>query len=197
MERWLLLGFFIVYFSLTFAWRSWRVWRQTGINPYVLPTGDSLQGFCAKAFRLVLCATAVYAAAQALMPGIDGVLGEIELLAAPLAHQFGWALLLISLMLVGVAQVQMGSSWRIGIDTQRDTSLVSGGLFALSRNPIFLGMRISLLGLLLVRPNGLTLALLATADLLMQMQVRQEEEFLVQRHGAAYIDYCKRTPRWL
>ncbi len=197
MERWLLLCFFVTYFSLTFAWRSWRVWRETGINPYVLPAGDSLQSFCAKAFRLVLCTVAVYAVVQALMPGIDGILGDIELLAAPPVQLFGWTLLIASFVLVGIAQIQMGASWRIGIDTQRNTGLVSGGLFSLSRNPIFLGMRISLLGLLFVRPNGLTLALLATADLLMQMQVRQEEEFLLQRHGATYIDYCERTPRWI
>jgi protein-S-isoprenylcysteine O-methyltransferase Ste14 len=35
--------------------------------------------------------------------------------------------------------MQMGDSWRIGIDQEQKTSLVRHGVFKLSRNPIFLG----------------------------------------------------------
>jgi len=196
MERWMLLTFFLIHFSATFAWRSWRVWRQSGINPYVLPTGDDLDGYLAKAFRVVLCLTALYAATQAVVPQADRLLGVIDWLRMPLVQGFGWTLLVASLVLVAVAQAQMGASWRIGIDRDNQTALVSGGVFAWSRNPIFLGMRLSLLGLFLVRPNGLTLMLLAAGDLLMQLQVRQEEAYLSTLHGAAYTDYCARTRRW-
>lgn len=48
-----------------------------------------------------------------------------------------------------VAQAQMGNSWRIGVDPKL-TELVQRGLFRFSRNPIFLSLRITLLGLFLV-----------------------------------------------
>ncbi|WP_420477112.1 methyltransferase family protein [Noviherbaspirillum sp. ST9] len=197
MERWLLAVFFVVYFTTAFVWRSWQVWRKTGVNPYVLPHSDDAQGYVAKAFRLVLLTMAAYVAVQAAWPDADSSLPQIDWLVAGAIRLAGWCTLLASLMWVMLAQMQMGTSWRIGIDVKNETALVRNGLFALSRNPIFLAMRASLLGLLLVRPNALTLVLAVAGELLMQMQVRQEEDFLRQRHGAAYLDYCAHTPRWI
>ena len=197
MERWLLLLFFVIYFSTTFVWRSWRVWRKTGLNPYVLPNSDDAQGYVTKAFRWVLIAMGAYVAIQAAWPQADTMLGRIAVLDHRMIQVTGWIVLMLSLFWVGIAQMQMGLSWRIGIDLKHDTALVCTGLFALSRNPIFLAMRASLLGLLLVRPNGLTLALAIACELLMQLQVRQEEAFLRDRHGENYQDYCASTPRWI
>lgn len=197
MENWLLLAFFLVYFTAAFVWRSWLVWRSTGVNPYVLPSSDDPAGYVAKAFRAVLLALGAYAAAQAVWPEIDAVLGWIAVLDQPALHVAGWSLLLGALVWTCIAQMQMGLSWRIGIDLRNDTPLVRNGLFAVSRNPIFLAMRGALYGLLLVRPNSLTLTLAVTGDLLMQMQTRQEEAFLRERHGESYARYCAETPRWI
>jgi protein-S-isoprenylcysteine O-methyltransferase Ste14 len=91
----------------------------------------------------------------------------------------------------------MGLSWRIGIDTAHATELVQHGLFGVSRNPIFLAMRLSLLGLLLVYPAAATLALLVAGEILIQVQVRLEEQHLLGLHGDAYRAYCARVRRWL
>lgn len=197
MDRWLLLLFFIVYFISTFAWRSWRVWRRSGINPYVLPRGDVPQAYVARAFRAVLAAIALYVSVQAAWPASDEWVGALQWLDTATLFVAGWTLLIASLACIVAAQVQMGLSWRIGIDTLHPTGLVSIGLFACSRNPIFLAMRASLAGLLLVRPNALTLAIAIAGELLMQLQVREEESFLMQQHGSSYAEYCARTPRWL
>lgn len=197
MERWALFLFFVAFFIAAFVWRSWRVWHQTGINPYVLPSGDDAQGYIARAFRLVLLGVAGYAIAQAVWPDFDVHIANLAWLAHPTIHAAGWTILLLSLLWIGIAQFHMGTAWRIGLDEKNPTTLVSSGLFTLSRNPIFLGMRAGLLGLLLVRPNGLTLALGIAGELLMQLQVRHEEAFLLRQHGSAYREYCMRTRRWL
>jgi protein-S-isoprenylcysteine O-methyltransferase Ste14 len=197
MERWLLVLYFGVYFTTAFVWRSWQVWRKTGINPYVLPRSDDAQGYVAKAFRLVLLSMAGYVVTQAAWPSVHLALSAIDWLDAEVTHLAGWGILVASLIWVSIAQMQMGASWRIGIDLKNETALVRNGLFALSRNPIFLAMRASLLGLLLVRPNALTLVLAVAGELLMQLQVRQEEIFLRQRHGESYMEYCAHTPRWI
>jgi protein-S-isoprenylcysteine O-methyltransferase Ste14 len=90
----------------------------------------------------------------------------------------------------------MGDSWRIGIDQQR-TSLVQSGVFRYSRNPIFLGMIVTLLGLFLTLPNAMTLLTFALGFALIQIQVRLEEDFLTKMHESKYADYCRKVRRWL
>lgn len=96
-----------------------------------------------------------------------------------------------------VAQAQMGESWRIGIDEEHRTPLVRKGVFDLSRNPIFLGMMLTLAGLFLVIPNAVTLLALVLGAVLIQIQVRLEEEFLSRTHGEEYAEYRREVSRWL
>jgi protein-S-isoprenylcysteine O-methyltransferase Ste14 len=70
-------------------------------------------------------------------------------------------------------------------------------LFGVSRNPIFLSMRVNLLGLLLVLPTTVTLVALVAGELLMQIQVRLEEAHLAGIHGDDYLAYCVRVRRWI
>jgi protein-S-isoprenylcysteine O-methyltransferase Ste14 len=91
----------------------------------------------------------------------------------------------------------MGESWRIGIDEGHRTPLVRKGVFGYSRNPIFLGMMLTLLGLFLVTPNAVTLLVLGLGVVLIQIQVRLEEEFLSRAHGDDYADYRRDVRRWL
>ena len=103
----------------------------------------------------------------------------------------------VALIWIAVAQAQMGHSWRVGIDKEKSTALVEEGLFKYSRNPIFLGMRFTGLGLFLTIPNALTFATLVMGDVLMQVQVRLEEEHLLIEHGAAYESFKQRVRRWI
>ncbi|MBK8547755.1 MAG: DUF1295 domain-containing protein [Saprospiraceae bacterium] len=68
----------------------------------------------------------------------------------------GLALIHIALVWISIAQFQMSNSWRIGIDEENKTKLVTEGIFSISRNPIFLGMIISVLGHFFIVPNALT-----------------------------------------
>lgn len=101
-----------------------------------------------------------------------------------------------AIMLVLAAQSNMGASWRIGVDTAEKTDLVTGGLFSLTRNPIFLGMLLFWAGMCLLVPNLLSLAALAVAIAAVQVQVRMvEEPYLTRTHGASYLTYASRTGR--
>ncbi|HUG57064.1 MAG TPA: isoprenylcysteine carboxylmethyltransferase family protein [Candidimonas sp.] len=197
MDRLLLALLFLAYFAVAFIWPTLRVWRQTGLNPYVLPSSDDAYGFVTSGFRFVLVGLGVYVVVQALWPDADRMLGTLEWLAHAAARGAGWTLLIASLVWTVIAQTQMGQSWRIGIDQENGTNLVTSGLFVYSRNPIFLGMRLSMLGLVLLRPNVVTVAAALVADVLIQIQVRLEEDFLVKQHGAKYEDYVRKTRRWL
>ena len=96
-----------------------------------------------------------------------------------------------SLLWIFVAQSQMADSWRIGIDQENETPLITKGLFSLSRNPIFLGILVADLGLFLVIPNALTLLIVVWVFHAIQIQVRLEEEFLIQTHNETYLPIFK------
>ena len=91
----------------------------------------------------------------------------------------------------------MRDSWRIGIDRETETELVTTRLFGISRNPIFLGMILSLIGLFFVTPNALTLIFLILGYILIQIQIRLEEEFLIEQHGQAYKEYKQKVRRFI
>jgi len=192
-----LLGYFLAYFLFAFVWRSFVVFKRTGINPFVLRNSDDAHGYVGRAVKLVVVGCAVVVALDALLPDAASWLGSYRVLEARTVRVVGWVLLFAALAWLLAAQVQMGASWRIGIDSQHRTALVQGGLFAISRNPIFLAMRVTLLGLFLVLPSAATLSLLVAGEILMQVQVRLEEEHLASLHGAEYAAYCQRVRRWL
>jgi protein-S-isoprenylcysteine O-methyltransferase Ste14 len=91
----------------------------------------------------------------------------------------------------------MGASWRIGIDSAHNTTLVQTGVFSISRNPIFLGITFTLFGLLFVIPNAITLLVVVLGVVLVNIQVRLEEEYLKTTHGEEYAGYARRVRRWL
>ncbi len=195
--KYLLPAYLLVFFCAALLWRTYAVWRKTGKNAYALRKAEGVHGVIAFGFRL----TAAGAAAAVLVYSGSGDgyrhLAPIAWLERPALVAIGLGLLAVALVWVVVAQSQMGTSWRIGIDDENRTELVTGGVFRWSRNPIFLGMRAVLLGLFLVLPNALTLTVWVLGDFLIRIQVRLEEEHLAGLHGADYESYRQRTRRWL
>ena len=193
----LLLIYFVVFFLLAFVIRSVLVYRNTGINPLVLQRTQDAYGYVGTAFKVLMLGCAAVVTLLAFVPHAANWLGVIAPLETTSIKGLGWICLLVSLLWMLIAQAQMGASWRIGIDNANRTELVSKGLFTISRNPIFLATRLALLGFFLVAPNAATLALLAAAEVIIQVQVRLEEKHLLGLHGAAYEQYFSKVPRWL
>ena len=76
-------------------------------------------------------------------------------------------------------------------------SLVEGGIFGHSRNPLYVANMLILLGLAIVH-NGWAMYLVVPLFAFMYMAiVRAEEQYLGTRFGAAYEEYCQRVPRWI
>lgn len=192
-----LLIYLLLFFGLAMVLPSYRVWKTTGVNPYKLGASDSAHDYIGVLFRLTLIATVAVVSLFAFLPGLYAYLVPIAYLTHPVLNVIGVFLLGISVIWVLIAQVHMQKSWRIGIDEDVKTELVQTGLFKLSRNPIFLGMRTMLLGLFLALPCAATLVILFAGDLLIQIQVRLEEEFLERTHRQDYIHYKQQVRRWL
>lgn len=191
-----LLLFFTFFFAAAFFWPSWRLWKRHRVNAFVLPSDDSAHGLIGRWFRGTM--VGIFALLAALALGLpESALGPLSWLDREALGTAGWLILALSLIWVVAAQAQMGGSWRIGIDPGTTAPLVDQGVFAWSRNPIFLGMRAALLGLFLVLPNAVTLALLLLGEVLIQVQVRLEESHLGQVHGPRYEAYRQAVRRWI
>lgn len=194
--KYYLLLFFFTYVMVTMAVPYWRVKRATGQNAFIVPRDDSAQGFIGHIFKLLFGLAFVVLSVNAFAPQWTAFLLPADFLAKPRIWWGGMALLHLSLFLVVVAQVQMNRSWRVGFNENQRTELVTVGLFRYSRNPVFVGMLLTMLGLFLVLPNALTLLAAALTWVVLQIQVRMEEEYLTNTHGNLYLDYMKKTGRW-
>jgi protein-S-isoprenylcysteine O-methyltransferase Ste14 len=190
------LAYLLLFFGLAFVLPSLRVYQKTGVNPYRLGRSDSAHDFIGRLFRVTLLSILALVGVYAFSPMLYEYLSPLTWLEQPFLKLLGWFLLAVSLVWILVAQAQMQGSWRIGIDQNQKTSLIQHGLFGLSRNPIFLGMRLLLLGLFFVMPNALSLTLWILGDVLMQIQVRLEEAYLSRLHGVRYLLYWERVGRW-
>jgi protein-S-isoprenylcysteine O-methyltransferase Ste14 len=188
-----LFAFFMVFFAIALVLPTVRVWRQTGLNPVVLPQSDDVAGFVGTYFKLLIIFLGAYLSLGAL--NVVRPIGPISLPEhTPIV---GWCLLTASIFWVVIAQFQMGISWRVGIDAETRTALIVHGLFQFSRNPIFLGMMIQLVGLFLAQPDAITFAILLTGYVLISIQIRGEEQHLMDMHGMKYREYCAKVRRWI
>ncbi|HEX5558703.1 MAG TPA: isoprenylcysteine carboxylmethyltransferase family protein [Gaiellales bacterium] len=78
------------------------------------------------------------------------------------------------------------------------TAIVTGGPFARTRNPGYLGMALIYTGISLAANRRWPLvALPAVIAIVDRGVVRREEAYLTERFGDDYEDYRRRVPRWL
>ena len=187
----LVLALYALYVLLAFGWRTWLQVRRTGSSGFkgISRAGgiESLGGI----LLVVSLGLGVLAPLAALGGQAPPLLDSRALAAA------GLALYAAGLAITLVAQVQMGASWRIGVDPTERTGLITHGLYRLARNPIYTGMCAVAVGLALLVPNGFALLALATLVVGLEVQVRLlEEPHLIGKHGEAYSSWAARTGRF-
>lgn len=191
----LLLPYFILYFGIAFVLKSIIVAKRIGKNPLVLPKDDSAYGLIGRYFKITLIVLFIYIVVYTFGMQYHQYFLAIPILENEYIKILGIVLLIISLLWTIIAQVHMKDSWRIGIDLNTKTELIQSGLFSISRNPIFLGMILSLLGLFLSTPNAFTMMFFILGYVLIQIQIRLEEEYLLKEHGEKYLNYSKKVRR--
>jgi protein-S-isoprenylcysteine O-methyltransferase Ste14 len=181
--------------TLTFGVRILVQLRRTGSTGVRgLSSGAAPLEWLAGA--LFLAALTMGAAAPVL--ALLDVLEPIAALDGTVGHVIGIILALGGIGLTFAAQLAMGDAWRIGVDPEERTELVTGGPFEVVRNPIYSAMLPTVLGLVLMVPNALAVAAIVTLAVGLELQVRVvEEPYLLQVHGRAYTEYASRVGRFV
>jgi protein-S-isoprenylcysteine O-methyltransferase Ste14 len=76
--------------------------------------------------------------------------------------------------------------------------LVTEGIYAHTRNPMYVGNLLIVAGLAIVSNSWSTILVALPLGIFMYASiVAAEEDYLQQRFGAAFKDYCRDVPRWL
>jgi hypothetical protein len=132
-----------------FGWRSWEQRRRTGSTGFRGVSGrlGSAEWFAGAGF-IAAIATAVVAPVLQWV-GVVSPVGVLHAVDPERRHRdrgdrHRWDV---------YAQLDMGDSWRIGVDPSETTTLVRTGVFGWVRNPIFTTMIAFGFGIALVTPN--------------------------------------------
>ncbi len=122
----------------------------------------------------------------------------MAVLHAPWIQIAGIVVAIVGIFATVYAQLDMGDSWRIGVDPGETTTLVRTGVFGWVRNPIFTAMITFGFGIALVTPNLVALAgfLLLVATIELQVRI-VEEPYLLTVHGDDYRDYLTNVGRFM
>lgn len=187
--------YLVLYLLMAFVLPTWRTWKKTGINPVTFGQKDNAHDYIGFVMKLLIVLLFVVVVSHSAGGRIYSYSSPIAFLQRYWICITGLVLIHLSLVWISIAQFQMSTSWRIGIDVEHKAALKTTGLFSVSRNPVFLGMMISMLGMFLVLPNAITFCLVLLTYFVIQIQIRLEEAFLEQQHGEAYIRYKKTVRR--
>lgn len=193
MERMAFPAAIAIYFLMALVLPTLRVWRRHRTWPVVFhreanPLARAMGPLFGASLMALMGWAVLYWRFDPAAIGVWDAPGWVR--------ASGWLFIACGTVLTVVAQGQMGKSWRIGVD-DRPTDLVTNGLFALSRNPIFSGMILTLVGAVLIAPAVWSILFASVTLLLIAVQTRLEETHLVALHREAYIDYAQRVGRFL
>lgn len=187
------LVLYVLGLLVLFGVRTWLHVRRTGTSGFSGISGPpgSLRWWAGVLFVLALL--------QGVLAPALAVTGSVPAPQLPPTVAVGGLVLALTGFLgVLAAQTGMGASWRIGVRETERTDLVTGGLFAVVRNPIFTLMVLAQCGFALMVPTAPSLAALGCLVAAVELQVRLiEEPYLLRVHGSGYRGYAAATGRFV
>jgi protein-S-isoprenylcysteine O-methyltransferase Ste14 len=158
---------------------------------------SELQNFFGKAFYLVLVYYGLVLVS--LITGFNfwGLISNITIIDSPIIKIAGFVLGIIFLVLMTLARLNLGSSWRVGLDYNTKDELIKTGFYRYMRNPYFTFLLSFQFTIILISPNAIVIFALIQSYLLLNLQVREEEVFLKEKYGEEYTIYKNRVGRFI
>jgi protein-S-isoprenylcysteine O-methyltransferase Ste14 len=140
--------------------------------------------------------------------GLPFIIGAALQLVAPLSFGDGWVrlarvlmgvgLIIVGLAIVVAARRELRDHQQPTDPSQATSKLVTTGVFAYSRNPLYLGGMGVLVGLAIALSLVWALLLLLPAFVAAhRILVQPEERYLAARFGASYRIYAATVNRWI
>ena len=180
---------------------------KMAVSPSILRYQQNLRrsGFALDALRLMLCMklkippVAIVAIFAALMAVITRLLPELTLpVPGRLTITVLLALFGAAISLAGVVAFRQHQTTVNPMNPAAATTIVSTGPYRFTRNPMYVGFVMGLMGWAVFLSNaGAFLLVLGLVLYLTQFQIKPEEQALLNRFGASFADYQSSVRRWL
>ena len=190
----------LVIFLLVITSRAFYMIVSRGINPIVIGGGKkglvrivellSFGGLVLWMIELVLYA--VHAGFHIFPTPLNQILVD-----SPVSKITGATLVFIGLLLFLGAFVSFGDSWRVGFDIKTPGKLVTNGIFAFSRNPIYVFLDLWFIGVFLMNGRLIFLTFAILTLIVIHWQILQEEAFLSKLYNEPYHQYRSQTGRYI
>jgi protein-S-isoprenylcysteine O-methyltransferase Ste14 len=104
----------------------------------------------------------------------------------------------VAVDLTAIASFMRARTTITPFNPQKARYLVVSGVYAFSRNPMYLGLLILLCGWAVWMGNPLNAAVLAAfVAYLIRFQIQPEEAILTRLFGEPYVAYTRRVRRWI
>lgn len=119
-----------------------------------------------------------------------------------LHQEVSWLLLFLSLVVLGLGTYQLRRDGRPSAEQRTDeelyafertSQLVSGGIYALIRHPLYCSLLLLTWGICCKQLNLLTVVLAFMASALLYLAAKRDEAECIEFFGQAYRDYVQRT----
>jgi len=192
-----LLLYVFLYTGIALFVRSYILYRRIGINVFKPMGRSGLQGANERVLMIVAALIPVITFFYLLPRRIYEYLVPIEYLEISLVQNSGIVIMLVGCIIGIISQFQMGDSWRIGINKNESTNLVTKGFYKYSRNPIYLGLMISFIGFFFIAPNAISLCCMVVSYPALDTKIRLEEQYLSKIHGKNFDTYRNNVNRWI
>lgn len=132
------------------------------------------------------------------MAGVCWALGSPHTLAFPYSY-IGGVFLLVGLG-ISIYHSRLFKKEGANIMTFGEpTKIVKSGMFRYSRNPMYLGFVVALVGAAILYQGAISSFLLVALFWFItdRWYIRFEEAEMLKKFGEEYREYCKQTPRWI
>jgi protein-S-isoprenylcysteine O-methyltransferase Ste14 len=141
----------------------------------------------------------ILAVVLAVLLGIDGLIqGPGFGLSSEARLLVGLLFAIIGMTLIIVAGAKFRAAKTYIEPWKPTTTLITDGLYAWTRNPIYLGMALGYIGICFLGDSVVALAGLPIPVAIVHYGViLREERYLESKFGQTYRDYMQRVRRWL
>lgn len=149
--------------------------------------------------KLLVPPPLVAAISALLMWGIASQFSALRF-AFPFQETLAYALmgLGISMDIVSILAFRREKTTVTPLVPEKASSLVVTGLYRFSRNPMYLGLLLVLVGIALVLGSVVNVAVIvAFVAYITAFQIRPEEQRLTEVFGARYLSYMREVRRWI